>query len=134
MENMTVAELRSLARTVEVVLRNRRGYATVSLDGIMVQEKMCYLSVYLMDDFQKGLDYNDRYHAGQQVYLFETPAELWAQIGAIPSLEMRELSVLLKHAARLGQATEHFRSAQAQAFAQEIIAAGEKYRNLLEKG
>ena len=129
MENLTVLDLRAMIGHCESILK-QKGFDDISGSCVTVKECLIF-NTHLMDDFQSAAAWDQRYHVGYRNFPFANPTELYEALQAVPSRQERELHFMLKQTAITKEMAARIRSEQARAFADDIIRAGEHYRNLL---
>lgn len=129
MQDLTIIDLKAIIGHCQNILREK-GYDSIESPAIVVSEHLAF-TCHVMDDYQSTVEWNKRYQVGYKNIHFKSPAELYDQLQAIPSREQRELNFMLKETAVTAEMAKNIRSAQARAFVNEVLKAGEHYRNLL---
>lgn len=124
MENLTMEELLQKGNEIVQVLLKDKGYTSTSLDFIAVRKDYVNFHVNAYDDFQEGLDYNDRYQNGGLAFNLD---EIEQKLMDHPGRSKREFKVLRKRLAGIGQFSDKLVSLAGKAFFEELATTLRKY-------
>jgi hypothetical protein len=132
--SITITVTRAQLDGLETYLKNVKGYDTVHMQCISINEDCKTLTLHYTatDDFQLELDYDKRVNSGYGEYVTGLSFfDLQQALTSLTSREMRELQVMAKKMAGMAD-TSQLTSAMAKSFATSITEAHSSLLTMIE--